>query len=60
MIPGGGILYGRQFFEGVVGTAGRKYGGLNTLFNNAGIEQPITATADLTEEQFDRMCDARE
>jgi NAD(P)-dependent dehydrogenase (short-subunit alcohol dehydrogenase family) len=34
-----------------VGTFGR----LDAAFNNAGVEQPITATADLTEEGWDRI-----
>ena len=31
------------------------FGRLDAAFNNAGIEQPVTAAADLTEEQFDRV-----
>jgi NAD(P)-dependent dehydrogenase (short-subunit alcohol dehydrogenase family) len=31
------------------------FGRLDFAFNNAGVEQPITATADLTEEQWDRI-----
>jgi NAD(P)-dependent dehydrogenase (short-subunit alcohol dehydrogenase family) len=31
------------------------FGGLDIAFNNAGSEQPITATADLTEEEWDRI-----
>jgi NAD(P)-dependent dehydrogenase (short-subunit alcohol dehydrogenase family) len=31
------------------------YGGLDFAFNNAGSEQAITATADLTEEEWDRI-----
>jgi NAD(P)-dependent dehydrogenase (short-subunit alcohol dehydrogenase family) len=31
-----------------------KFGRLDFAFNNAGIEQPITAVADLTEEEWDR------
>jgi len=31
------------------------FGRLDYAFNNAGVEQPITATADLTEEEWDRI-----
>ena len=31
------------------------FGRLDFAFNNAGVEQPITATADLTEEEWDRI-----
>ncbi|HEU0154533.1 MAG TPA: glucose 1-dehydrogenase, partial [Stellaceae bacterium] len=31
------------------------FGRLDFAFNNAGVEQPITATADLSEEQWDRI-----
>ena len=31
------------------------YGGLDTVFNNAGIEQPVTPSHDVTEELFDRV-----
>ncbi len=31
------------------------FGRLDFAFNNAGVEQPITAAADLTEEQWDRI-----
>ena len=30
------------------------FGRLDFAFNNAGVEQPITPAADLTEEQWDR------
>jgi NAD(P)-dependent dehydrogenase (short-subunit alcohol dehydrogenase family) len=33
------------------------FGRLDVAFNNAGSEQPITATADLTEEEWDRIID---
>jgi NAD(P)-dependent dehydrogenase (short-subunit alcohol dehydrogenase family) len=36
-----------------VGTFGR----LDFAFNNAGVEQPITATAELTEKEWDRIVD---
>jgi NAD(P)-dependent dehydrogenase (short-subunit alcohol dehydrogenase family) len=35
-------------------TVSREFGGLDFAFNNAGVEQPITAAADLTEEEWDR------
>ena len=38
----------------VDGTAAA-FGGLDTLFNNAGIEQPITPSTDVTEALFDRV-----
>src|SRR3982751_6117643 len=31
------------------------FGGLDFAFNNAGVEQPITAAADLTETEWDRI-----
>ena len=31
------------------------FGQLDIAFNNAGIEQPVTATADITEEEWDRI-----
>lgn len=39
----------------LIGTAEREYGGLNTLFNNAGVEQPVTPSHEVTEELFDRV-----
>jgi NAD(P)-dependent dehydrogenase (short-subunit alcohol dehydrogenase family) len=33
------------------------FGRLDFAFNNAGVEQPITPTADLTEEAWDRIVD---
>ena len=33
------------------------FGRLDFAFNNAGVEQPLTATADLTEEEWDRIVD---
>ena len=33
------------------------FGRLDFAFNNAGVEQPITATADVTEEEWDRIID---
>lgn len=35
--------------------AGDTYGGLDTLFNNAGIEQPVTPSEEVTENLFDRV-----
>lgn len=39
----------------LVATAERAYGKLDTIFNNAGIEQPVTPSTDVTEELFDRV-----
>ncbi len=39
----------------LIHTAERKYGGLHTIFNNAGIEQPVTPSSEVTEELFDRV-----
>jgi NAD(P)-dependent dehydrogenase (short-subunit alcohol dehydrogenase family) len=33
------------------------FGRLDFAFNNAGVEQPITPTADLTQEEWDRIVD---
>jgi NAD(P)-dependent dehydrogenase (short-subunit alcohol dehydrogenase family) len=33
------------------------YGRLDFAFNNAGVEQPVTPTADLTEQEWDRIVD---
>ena len=33
------------------------FGRLDFAFNNAGVEQPLTPTADLTEEEWDRIVD---
>jgi NAD(P)-dependent dehydrogenase (short-subunit alcohol dehydrogenase family) len=33
----------------------KAFGRLDFAFNNAGVEQPVTATADLTEEEWDRI-----
>ena len=33
------------------------FGRLDFAFNNAGVEQPLTATADLTEKEWDRIVD---
>ena len=39
----------------LIATAKREYGGLHTIFNNAGIEQPVTPSTAVTEELFDRV-----
>ena len=39
----------------LVQTAEGEYGALHTIFNNAGIEQPVTPSTDVTEELFDRV-----
>lgn len=41
----------RRLVEGTVAAFGR----LDTLFNNAGIEQPVTPSTDVTEALFDRV-----
>jgi len=33
----------------------KTFGRIDVAFNNAGVEQPITATADITEEEWDRI-----
>jgi NAD(P)-dependent dehydrogenase (short-subunit alcohol dehydrogenase family) len=39
----------------LVATAETTFGRLDTIFNNAGIEQPVTASHEVTEELFDRV-----
>jgi NAD(P)-dependent dehydrogenase (short-subunit alcohol dehydrogenase family) len=39
----------------LVATAERRYGKLDTIFNNAGIEQPVTPSQDVTEALFERV-----
>ncbi len=39
----------------LVAAAERRYGKLDTIFNNAGIEQPVTPSTDVTEALFDRV-----
>ena len=39
----------------LVETAEGTYGALNTIFNNAGVEQPFTPSTEVTEELFDRV-----
>jgi NAD(P)-dependent dehydrogenase (short-subunit alcohol dehydrogenase family) len=41
--------------KAAVDRAVEAFGRIDFAFNNAGIEQPITAAADLTEEQWDRI-----
>jgi NAD(P)-dependent dehydrogenase (short-subunit alcohol dehydrogenase family) len=41
--------------KGCVGSSGRNVGRVDAALNNAGVEQPITATADLTEEEWHRI-----
>lgn len=40
--------------KAALGKAVQVFGRLDFAFNNAGIEQPITATADLTVEKWER------
>ena len=39
----------------LVATAEREFGALHTMFNNVGIEQPVTPSTDVTEVLFDRV-----
>jgi NAD(P)-dependent dehydrogenase (short-subunit alcohol dehydrogenase family) len=39
----------------LVAAAERTYGKLDTIFNNAGIEQPVTPSSEVTEALFDRV-----
>jgi NAD(P)-dependent dehydrogenase (short-subunit alcohol dehydrogenase family) len=39
----------------LVATAERRYGKLDTIFNNAGVEQPVTPSTDVTEALFERI-----
>lgn len=41
--------------EALVATAVGRFGGLDAIFNNAGIEQPVTPSHELTEEMFERV-----
>jgi NAD(P)-dependent dehydrogenase (short-subunit alcohol dehydrogenase family) len=41
----------------LVGLAESRFGKLDTIFNNAGIEQPVTASEDVTEALFERVID---
>ncbi len=39
----------------LVATAEQRFGRLDTIFNNAGVEQPVTASHELSEETFERV-----
>jgi NAD(P)-dependent dehydrogenase (short-subunit alcohol dehydrogenase family) len=39
----------------LIATAEETYGGLDTIFNNAGIEQPVTPSHEVSEALFDRV-----
>ncbi len=39
----------------LIATAENEFGGLDTIFNNAGIEQPVTPSEQVTEDLFDRV-----
>lgn len=41
----------------LVGLAESRYGKLDTIFNNAGIEQPVTPSDQISEELFERVID---
>jgi NAD(P)-dependent dehydrogenase (short-subunit alcohol dehydrogenase family) len=41
--------------EALMAFAADTYGGLDTVFNNAGIEQPVTPSTEVTESLFDRV-----
>ena len=41
--------------EALIRMTEHEYGGLDTLFNNAGIEQPVTPSENVTEDLFDRV-----
>ncbi|SEQ40900.1 NAD(P)-dependent dehydrogenase, short-chain alcohol dehydrogenase family [Devosia sp. YR412] len=41
----------------LVAKAEQSYGKLDTIFNNAGIEQPVTASDEISEELFERVID---
>ena len=45
----------RRGHRGALGKGVEAYGGLDFAFNNAGSEQAITAAADLTEDEWDRI-----
>ncbi|MEO1105319.1 MAG: SDR family oxidoreductase, partial [Pseudomonadota bacterium] len=42
----------------LIATAEDRHGRLDTIFNNAGIEQPVTPTPDVTEVLFRKVIDA--
>ena len=39
----------------LIATAEESYGAVHTIFNNAGIEQPVTPSHEVTEDLFDRV-----
>ncbi len=41
----------------LIAEAERRFGKLDTIFNNAGIEQPVTPSTDVTEALFERVID---
>jgi NAD(P)-dependent dehydrogenase (short-subunit alcohol dehydrogenase family) len=41
--------------KALIAFAADTYGGLDTIFNNAGIEQPVTPSTEVTESLFDRV-----
>ncbi len=41
--------------EALIATAEKEFGGLDSIFNNAGIEQPVTPSSDVTEDLFDSV-----
>lgn len=41
--------------EALIATAERDFGGLDTIFNNAGIEQPVTPSTEVSEDLFDSI-----
>ena len=41
--------------ERLIATAERDFGGLDTMFNNAGIEQPVTPSTDVSEDLFETV-----
>jgi NAD(P)-dependent dehydrogenase (short-subunit alcohol dehydrogenase family) len=41
--------------KALVATAEEEFGRLDTIFNNAGVEQPVMPSTDVTEELFDRV-----
>jgi NAD(P)-dependent dehydrogenase (short-subunit alcohol dehydrogenase family) len=44
-----------QDLHAALNAAVQEFGGLDVAFNNAGIEQPATPTADISEEDWDRV-----
>ncbi len=46
---------GKQTSIALIASAEERIGRLDTIFNNAGIEQPVTPSTEVTEELFDRV-----